>query len=63
MRLNRMKPRPNRVTPVRITPCAPKRSMNQPITGPSTAASSWWIAAAPESSVFDQPRSSRSTAK
>jgi hypothetical protein len=48
--------------PVRMTPCAPKRSMNQPSTGPRIAASIWCIAAAPASSVLDQPKASRSTA-
>jgi hypothetical protein len=57
-----MKPQPSTTTPVRMTPCAPKRSMNQPSSGPRIAASIWCSAAANESSVFDQPRSSRSTA-
>ena len=54
---------PSSTTPVRTTSGVPKRSMIQPSAGPMIAASIWCSAAAKESSVFDQPRSSRSTAK
>jgi hypothetical protein len=58
-----MKPRPNITTPRRITPCGPKRSMIQPSAGPMMALSICWSAAAPESWVLFQARSSCSTAR
>ena len=61
--LNSMKPTPNRMTPARIMPCEPKRSMIQPSSGPIAAASRDCMAAAPDRAVLLQPRSSVSTAR
>jgi len=62
VKLSSIRPAPNTTTPMRMMLCGPKRSMIQPITGPRIATSICCSAAAPESAVLLQPRSSRSTA-
>jgi hypothetical protein len=62
MRDSAMKPSAKITTPATIMRRAPDRSITQPSSGPRMAASSDCSAAAPDSAVLLQPRSSTSTA-